>query len=301
VRNAAIHGEAFELNKGQQETGALLADPSMPIVPVEAEKSALAITAWAVRSGTRILPVSTGGRYGWRGRIGKKQAADGTSVDEVGALPDLACASQRKVFILFDANAATNPQVQAARAALASQLRKLRADVRILDLPAEDGINGPDDLLALRGDNAMRSVLEGAESGITILNDVANFIRRFVIMSEAQVIATTLWSAHTHGFQVAIWSLTPAQGRTLNTVPQPLMKAHGGARPPDGVVPQSKPDLPGVKPTLGRYPSPPLPGKLWSTVSVHTPPCAGGVSSKTVPHPEPLPQFPPVPPFMVVP
>src|ERR1700730_1415375 len=96
--------------------------------------------------------------------------------------------------------------------------------------------------------------------------------------------------------------LTPAQGRTLNTVPQPLMNVHGWANlPPAGVVPHSKSNVPRIKPALGKEPSPPLPVKLWSTVSVQVPPCVGGVSSKTVPQPELLPQFPPVPPFRVVP
>jgi hypothetical protein len=38
-----------------------LADPSVPIVLVEAEKSALALTAWAERNGRRIIAVAIGG------------------------------------------------------------------------------------------------------------------------------------------------------------------------------------------------------------------------------------------------
>src|SRR5262249_44081678 len=67
----------------------LLADPSVPIILVEAEKSALAMAAWAQRTGRRLLAVGMGGCWGWRGRIGKIENARGERVDEVGPLPDL--------------------------------------------------------------------------------------------------------------------------------------------------------------------------------------------------------------------
>jgi predicted P-loop ATPase len=140
---------------------ALLADVKVPVVLVEAEKSVLALTEWAGRTETTILPIGLGGCWGWRGRIGKETNASGKAVDEVGPLPDLVGACEgRKVHVLLDANAAGNPKVQAARAALVRQLRKQNADVHILDLPTGDGINGPDDFIAVRGDQAMRTVLE---------------------------------------------------------------------------------------------------------------------------------------------
>src|SRR5208337_5673006 len=43
---------------------------NMPIVLVEAEKSCLALTAWAERTRANILPIALGGCWGWRGRIG---------------------------------------------------------------------------------------------------------------------------------------------------------------------------------------------------------------------------------------
>jgi len=47
----------------------LLRDIAVPVVLVEAEKSALALTAWAERTGRKILPVAMGGCWAWRGRI----------------------------------------------------------------------------------------------------------------------------------------------------------------------------------------------------------------------------------------
>jgi hypothetical protein len=128
-------------------TAALLPDPDVSVVIVEAEKSALALTATAARAGRELLAIGTGGCWGWKGTISKTTDAYGAHVDEKGPLPDLAriAWNQRDVVILFDANAATNPKVQAARRALAKELTSRRAKVRIGQLPVEAGINGPDD------------------------------------------------------------------------------------------------------------------------------------------------------------
>jgi hypothetical protein len=70
----------------------LLEDVTVPIILVEAEKSALALTAWSQRTGEKVLPVAIGGCWGWRGRIGKAIAARGDRNDESGAIDDLLCA-----------------------------------------------------------------------------------------------------------------------------------------------------------------------------------------------------------------
>ena len=63
-------------------------------------------------------------------------------MDEKGPLPDLDLITfgNRDVVILFDANAATNNKVQAARRAFAAELAKSGAKVRIGELPAKDNI-----------------------------------------------------------------------------------------------------------------------------------------------------------------
>jgi hypothetical protein len=123
--------------------GTLLTDPSVSVVIVEAEKSVLALTAGAARANRRLLAIGTGGCWGWRGRIGKTTDASGARVDEKGALPDLDRVTwpDRDVVILFDANAATNGSVQAARRALAKDLGGRGARVRLAELPVEDGVN----------------------------------------------------------------------------------------------------------------------------------------------------------------
>ncbi len=141
----------------------LLADPTIPIILVEAEKSSLALTAFAQRAGRKYLPIAMGGCWGWRGRIGKQDGADGKRVDETGPLPDLAVCRNRDVVVMLDSNADTKSQVRAARFALARELEHMGARVRIATLPALDGVNGPDDLMAVSGDEAVRDVLELAQ------------------------------------------------------------------------------------------------------------------------------------------
>ncbi len=141
----------------------LLTDPSVPVVLVEGEKSALALVAWAERNQHKLLCVAMGGCFGWRGRIGKQDGADGKRVDETGPLPDLAVCRNRDVVVMLDSNADAKSEVRAARFALARELDHMGARVCIATVPALNGVNGPDDLIAVGGDEAIRHVLELAQ------------------------------------------------------------------------------------------------------------------------------------------
>jgi len=143
----------------------LVHDVSTPLVLVEAEKSALSITSWAKRMNLQILPVALGGCWAWRGRIGRTETPSGDRVDETGPLPELMtlCSAGRKVIILLDSNARTNAAVQAARRSLACTIVKQKSVVLIADLPGGDGVNGPDDLVAVRGDAALAKVIDSAK------------------------------------------------------------------------------------------------------------------------------------------
>ena len=143
--------------------GALLTDVSVPVVPIESEKAALAITAAADRAGRRVLPVGLGGCWSWRGRIGRTRDTNGAPVDEVGPLPDLhrIVWADREAIILFDAR--PNGAVLAARQQFARVLRSWGAVVKHAHLPDDDArVNGPDDLVREQGDNALWAVLDRA-------------------------------------------------------------------------------------------------------------------------------------------
>ncbi|MFO0675338.1 MAG: DNA polymerase [Polyangiaceae bacterium] len=70
----------------------------------------------------------------------------------------------RRVTVLFDANASTNPNVARDQARLAQALERAGADVFMAKLPQSPTGEawGPDDFLASHGPQALRSVLEGA-------------------------------------------------------------------------------------------------------------------------------------------
>jgi hypothetical protein len=162
-----------------------LQEPTTPIVLVEAEKSVLALTAWARRTSTDVLPVGLGGCWGWRGRIGKTESTSGERVDVTGPLPDLSVCDGRTVYVCLDANAATNSKVQAARDALVRELGRRGCNVLVCSLPLADGVNGPDDLIAVRGDDAMQAVFNGATAGVETKRPVADSSGAYVANTQA--------------------------------------------------------------------------------------------------------------------
>ncbi len=143
---------------------ARLADITITVIIAEAEKSVLSITCAAERVGRVVLSIGTGGCWGWRGTVGKTADANGARVNEKGPLPDLDLVTWtgRTVVIAFDANAATNLKVLQARRALAKELTGRGATVRILDIPVELGINGPDDFIGQQGDAAFFALVDHA-------------------------------------------------------------------------------------------------------------------------------------------
>lgn len=129
---------------------------STTIVLVEAEKSVLALEAYARRIGNAdLLPLATGGCTGWRDK-------------QHGVLPDLARCDGRSVTVMVDTNYLTNPKVREARDALVAELRSRHCEVRVANLPQLEGVNGPDDLLGVtNGDELMAGVLATAEGAVT--------------------------------------------------------------------------------------------------------------------------------------
>jgi Domain of unknown function (DUF3854) len=117
--------------------GEFLGDSKVPVAFVEAEKSALALLAWASRTGQLILPLATGGCWGWRGKPGAEDEFQ--DKDRRGALSDFNRITweRRDVYIIFDSNVSTNPRVARARVALAKELAGRGAKVYLVALPQE--------------------------------------------------------------------------------------------------------------------------------------------------------------------
>jgi len=145
--------------------GPLLADTAAPVVIIESEKAALTLVAAARRAQRPLLVIALGGCWGWRTqRAGKATDAAGARVNQPGVQPDLGRVvwADRDVVILFDANAATNPKVRQAGRGLADDLQARGARVLIGTVPAEPGVNGPDDHRLAHDDAALLALIDNA-------------------------------------------------------------------------------------------------------------------------------------------
>ena len=142
-----------------------LADPAIRIVFTEGEKKALALYRYFVERGEPVLVVGLSGVWNWRGTVGKTTDEKGTRCDLKGPIPDFdrVVFDKRKVYVIYDTNVATNDSVSAARRGLAKELKKRGADVRLVDLPEIDGVNGVDDLLYLKGPDFLASLISEAK------------------------------------------------------------------------------------------------------------------------------------------
>ena len=146
----------------------LLADAALPVVVTEGEKKCLSLWRAAIQSNgagrPAFLPVAVPGVSSWRGQIGIATTASGERVPEKGVIPDFdrIVSKDRKITILFDANVASNPYVQAARRGLARELRGRGAEVWLADLPPAVGVNGIDDFLGMFGLEKALEVLKMA-------------------------------------------------------------------------------------------------------------------------------------------
>jgi Protein of unknown function (DUF3987) len=81
-----------------------------------------------------------------------------------GVIPDLQNMywPSRCVITLFDANARSNEDVKRARHYLAGWLAGKGAKVKLADLPAEQGVNGPDDAAGKHGASYVLNIIEQA-------------------------------------------------------------------------------------------------------------------------------------------
>jgi len=141
-----------------------LTDISIPGVIVESEKAALALTALADRYGRKMLIMAVGGVYGWKRRIGVERTPGGDRQPVTGPSPSFEWVvwQDRKAIVAFDSNVAGRRDLERARLALAAELRKRGAQVLIASTPKRGGANGPDDVVALLGDEEALRMLDRA-------------------------------------------------------------------------------------------------------------------------------------------
>jgi hypothetical protein len=146
-----------------------LADPRIPMVVVEGEKKALASWRLANHESTqpRFIPVAIPGVWNWRGTVGKTGGPNGERLDVKGPIIDLSRIKSdgRTVFIVFDANVHTNDSVKWARRGIAREFATRSAEVKLVNLPEDCGVNGIDDLLAAWGPARVLELFDKSTSG----------------------------------------------------------------------------------------------------------------------------------------
>jgi hypothetical protein len=244
------NGEIKEKNKYRSAPGAsnllyfppgvdpgLLADTSIPIVNTEGEKKCLALwhLAWYelgdAADRPRWLPVALSGVNNWKGKISTVEGPDGGHRPVKGPIRDLDLLvwKGRNVIICYDSNAKTNDDVRIARFSLAKELRGRGAHVLFVDIPAELGVNGIDDVAGQLGPEmalkllaaaydpkkkpATTSAPEGYESAAAdedhqIAEDLLNVLHRYIAADDAVLYVLAIWILHTHSF-LSTCSFTP--------------------------------------------------------------------------------------------
>jgi hypothetical protein len=146
-----------------------LADIKIAIVIVEGEKKALALWRLAhyETKELRFIPIAISGVWNWLGKVGKTGGPKGERLDVKGPIADLDRIpwGGRRVFIVFDANVHTNESVKWARKGICRELTTRAADVKLVNLPKDCGVNGVDDLLATWGPTRVLKLFEASVSG----------------------------------------------------------------------------------------------------------------------------------------
>lgn len=149
-----------------------VADVELPVAITEGEKKTLALARLATHETTRPrwLAVGLCGVWSWRGVIGKTAGPSGDRRDVKGVIPDIERIAWqgRKVYVVFDNDAAANPSVAAARRALSRELMQRGAEVFVVELPAGP-LKGVDDLLGARGPEAVLPLFAQAAEGPALL------------------------------------------------------------------------------------------------------------------------------------
>lgn len=146
-----------------------LSDQTVPVCLTEGEFKGLALRRLFTERGERVLVVALPGVWNWRGTVGKTTDEKGRR-DVKGVIPDFDRVAWRGrvVYIVFDSNVATNDSVRAARRELSKELRRRGAKVYLVDLPQIEGVNGVDDLLALKGPEFVASLIAEAEDSESV-------------------------------------------------------------------------------------------------------------------------------------
>lgn len=145
-----------------------LQDTSIPAVVTEGEKKALALFRLFSECGEERLVIGLPGVWNWRGKVGLAENSKGQKRTVKGVIPDFGRIlwQDREALIIFDSNVATNESVAAARRTLGIELSRRGARVLTVDLPSGEGVNGVDDISAIKGPDYVIELIKAAMPAI---------------------------------------------------------------------------------------------------------------------------------------
>ena len=193
-------------------TRAALKDPTAPLLLTEGEKK-------AAKTDQEDFPcIGLVGVYGWMKK--RKRDDEDKPIGERDLIDDLAGIpwQGRRVFIVFDSDAVSKPQVQRAEWHLAECLARNGADVRIVRLPADGEAKvGLDDYLVKHGPDAFRTLLDAAtppEKPLTPLesaDDPHRLARLFIAEScqHAEGLTLRFWREEWHHWDGSAYRILP--------------------------------------------------------------------------------------------
>lgn len=146
-----------------------LTTAALPLAITEGEKKALALYRVARHNAARaprFLAAAISGVSNWRGVIGRTTDSNGRPQQEKGPLPDWdrLTLAERPVWIVFDRDAQTNPNVRYSRYQLAQYLTRKGARVRLVDIPADSTSKGIDEYTAANGPQATLDLFDQARA-----------------------------------------------------------------------------------------------------------------------------------------
>ena len=139
-------------------------DASVDLIIVEGEKKCLAGDQVVRAAGWNCRVIGLVGVHGFAKK--RKKDADEKPVGDRELLPDLEAIQWqgRRVFIIYDSDAITNPHIQYAEYELAHALTARGASVVVVRLPADDGKKvGIDDYLLNHTADDLRASMEAAQ------------------------------------------------------------------------------------------------------------------------------------------
>jgi hypothetical protein len=129
--------------------------PNDHVFVVEGPKALLALTSYFERTKSKnVKVIDLNGLPGWR----VKESDDGPSHPN----PDLLLLKGHRVTLLFDSNSFRD-DLKPLVADFNTFLAEIGCQVDVGRVPALEGVNGPDDLLSVRGDKALTVVLNNTK------------------------------------------------------------------------------------------------------------------------------------------